>query len=188
MKNLRLDYVLSSWRSIVCFAALYSVSVSEESFAAMISCIEIVCRTFGKMEFSNADFGGILSEEGGSQIKDLILHHIAPGAGVVVALLMFMSPLNAVLRVRASGRLGEFNPLPLIAIIANCTCWLVYGCLKADAYVIAANVPGLMLGFFMSFSCYGFANAKVRVSCSDQELQGTTHHPSWHACMCDRPK
>lgn len=100
-------------------------------------------------------------QAGDSSVRDLILHHVAPGLGVLVALSMFASPLSAVLSIKKAKRLGAFNPLPLIAIIANCTCWMVYGCLKADPYVIAANEPGLLLGLFMSLTCYGFADAKV---------------------------
>lgn len=55
----------------------------------------------------------------------------------------------------------DLNPLPLVAIIANCTGWLLYGCILADPYVIAANWPGLLLGIFMTVTCYGFADLKV---------------------------
>jgi solute carrier family 50 protein (sugar transporter) len=138
---------------------------------------------------------------------DLFLHHIVPGIGCLVALAMFASPLKAVLLVRKRTHLGELNPLPFVAIIANCAgrllpmhhsgrtlrrstsetkadivqpksknckgdmfyvvlpCffigWLIYGCLHRDPYVIAANVPGLLLGFFMTLSCYGFAAPPV---------------------------
>lgn len=39
----------------------------------------------------------------------------------------------------------DLNPLPLVAIIANCTSWMLYGCINRDPYVIAANEPGLLL-------------------------------------------
>lgn len=94
--------------------------------------------------------------------RTLIMEHIAPGLGGVVALAMFMSPLRAVLAVRASKLLGDLNPLPLVAIIANCASWILYGCIQADVYVILANEPGLMLGIFMAVSCYGFAAPEVR--------------------------
>ncbi len=67
--------------------------------------------------------------------RALLLHHLVPGLGCIVALCMFASPLNAVLAVRRTGRLGDLNPLPLIAIIANCVGWLIYGCIHADPYV-----------------------------------------------------
>lgn len=94
--------------------------------------------------------------------KALILHHLAPGLGCIIAFGMFVSPLKAVLQVRKDKYLGDLNPLPLIAIIANCTGWLLYGCINRDPYVIAANEPGFLLGVFMSVSCYGFAEHKVR--------------------------
>lgn len=95
--------------------------------------------------------------------RTLIMEHIAPGLGGLVALAMFMSPLRAVLAVRANKLLGDLNPLPLVAIIANCASWILYGCIKADVYVILANEPGLMLGIFMAVSCYGFATPEVCV-------------------------
>ncbi|GLC44702.1 hypothetical protein PLESTB_000972900 [Pleodorina starrii] len=94
--------------------------------------------------------------------KELLLKHIAPGLGCIIAFLMFVSPLKAVLQVRASKHLGDLNPLPLVAIIANCTAWLLYGCVNADPYVILANEPGLLLGVFMTISCYAFADIKAR--------------------------
>ena len=36
------------------------------------------------------------------------------------------------------------------------------GCLTRDPYVIAANEPGLLLGLFMTFVCYGFSNTGLR--------------------------
>ncbi|KXZ51988.1 hypothetical protein GPECTOR_10g1010 [Gonium pectorale] len=74
----------------------------------------------------------------------------------------FVSPLKTVLQIRATKHLGDLNPLPLVAIIANCTGWLLYGCINADVYVILANEPGLLLGVFMAISCYGFADLKAR--------------------------
>ncbi|GFR43451.1 hypothetical protein Agub_g4534 [Astrephomene gubernaculifera] len=97
-----------------------------------------------------------------TDMEDLVLKHIAPGMGCVVAFLMFLSPLKTVLQARANKHLGDLNPLPLVAIIANCAGWLLYGSIARDPYVILANEPGLLLGIFMTVSCYGFADIKVR--------------------------
>lgn len=94
--------------------------------------------------------------------KELALKHVAPGLGCIIAFLMFFSPFKAVMQIRQSKFLGDLNPLPLVAIIANCTGWLLYGCILADPYVIAANWPGLLLGIFMTVTCYGFADLKAR--------------------------
>lgn len=44
-----------------------------------------------------------------------------------------------------TAHVQDLNPLPLVAIIGNCTAWLLYGCINRDPYVIAANEPGLLL-------------------------------------------
>jgi hypothetical protein len=44
---------------------------------------------------------------------------------------------------------------------ANCVGWLVYSFLIRDAYVLASNVPGLVLAVSMTVTCYGFADEKA---------------------------
>ncbi|EFJ52839.1 hypothetical protein VOLCADRAFT_115772 [Volvox carteri f. nagariensis] len=104
----------------------------------------------------------LLDDHDDMDFKEVLLKHIAPGLGCIIAFLMFVSPLKAVLQVRASKHLGDLNPLPLVAIIANCAAWLLYGCINADPYVILANEPGLLLGVFMTVSSYGFADPRAR--------------------------
>ena len=71
--------------------------------------------------------------------NQLLLHHLVPGLGAIIACLMFASPMGAVAKAKAEGRLGQLNPLPLVAIIANCIGWLIYGGIGSDVYVMAAN-------------------------------------------------
>lgn len=66
------------------------------------------------------------------------------------------------LNIRKSKALGAFNPLPLVAMWANCVGWLVYSFLIKDLYVLASNEPGLVLATFMTITCYGFADDKAR--------------------------
>lgn len=54
----------------------------------------------------------------------------------------------------------------MVAIWANCTAWLVYAFLTHDPYVLASNVPGLLLGAFMTLSCYGHADDNVSNACA----------------------
>lgn len=66
----------------------------------------------------------------------------------------------------------SLNPLPLVAMWANCVAWLVYSFITVDVYVLASNIPGLLLGSFMTITCYGFADEKVRVM-AKQTMTGT---------------
>ncbi|GBF97258.1 hypothetical protein Rsub_09949 [Raphidocelis subcapitata] len=92
----------------------------------------------------------------------VLLTTVAPALGCIVAWAMFLSPLRAVLQVRKSKAIGAFNPLPLVAMWANCAGWLVYSYLTRDIYVLASNEPGLILATFMTITCYGFADEKAR--------------------------
>ncbi|WIA18167.1 hypothetical protein OEZ85_009642 [Tetradesmus obliquus] len=95
-------------------------------------------------------------------VDSVLMKHVAPGLGCIVAWALFSSPFKAVLQVRASKALGSLNPLPLVAMWANCVAWLVYSFLTVDVYVLASNIPGLLLGSFMTISCYGYADEKTR--------------------------
>jgi len=57
--------------------------------------------------------------------------------------------------------LQSLNPIPYIAMWANCVAWLVYAFLTTDPYVLASNVPGVLIASFMAISCYGFAEDEV---------------------------
>lgn len=92
----------------------------------------------------------------------VLLKHVAPALGCLVAWAMFLAPLRAVLHVRRSRALGALNPLPLVAMWANCAAWLGYAFLTRDPYVLASNEPGLLLAAFMLLSCYGHADEKAR--------------------------
>lgn len=59
--------------------------------------------------------------------------------------------------------LQSLNPLPYVAMWANCVAWLVYAFLTHDPYVLASNVPGVLIASYMTISCYGFADDKVGV-------------------------
>eukprot|EP00877_Chromochloris_zofingiensis_P005579 jgi/Chrzof1/15021/Cz09g24080.t1 len=100
--------------------------------------------------------------------NDVLLKHVAPALGCVVAFMLFASPVKAVLQVRRQRALGALNPLPMVAMWANCVGWVVYSFINRDYYVLASNVPGLLLGTFMTISCYGLADEKLR----DTMMQG----------------
>ena len=95
---------------------------------------------------------------------ELLLHHLVPGLGAVIACCMFASPMTAVRKAKRTGCIGQLNPLPLVAIIANCIGWLIYGAMNADPYVMAANYPGLLMGIYMVMVTYALASPETRDS------------------------
>lgn len=94
--------------------------------------------------------------------SDILMKHVAPALGTLVAWALFVSPLKAVLAVRQTKTLGALNPLPYVAMWANCAAWLVYSFLTRDPYVLVSNVPGILLATFMTLSCVGHADDRTR--------------------------
>ncbi|KAG2445336.1 hypothetical protein HYH02_008801 [Chlamydomonas schloesseri] len=96
---------------------------------------------------------------------NVLLDTVVPGMGAVISILMYLSPLKAVLKAQREKHLGDLNPIPFSIAIANCIAWLGYGLLKKDPFVCAPNAPGVLIGTFMSITAHGMADeaAKQRI-------------------------
>lgn len=101
-----------------------------------------------------------MADLGISSFKDLLLQHLAPGAGVIVALTMFSSPIFAVLNVMKQQHLGDLNPLPSLLGMFNCAGWVGYSLTNGDLYVFFANGPGFLIGSFLVLGTYPYASKK----------------------------
>eukprot|EP00200_Dunaliella_tertiolecta_P007218 CAMPEP_0202378956 /NCGR_PEP_ID=MMETSP1127-20130417/21621_1 /ASSEMBLY_ACC=CAM_ASM_000462 /TAXON_ID=3047 /ORGANISM="Dunaliella tertiolecta, Strain CCMP1320" /LENGTH=244 /DNA_ID=CAMNT_0048977369 /DNA_START=12 /DNA_END=746 /DNA_ORIENTATION=+ len=95
---------------------------------------------------------------------ELALKHLVPSLGIILGTMMYMSPLKAIRDVKRYNTLGEFNTLPLPMIVANTIVWLIYASFIKSPYVAGANLPGLVLGVYMTFVAYGVADMKTRDS------------------------
>lgn len=95
-------------------------------------------------------------------VGDAFLEHVIPALGGVVGVCMFASPLRAVLRARREKNLGDLNPMPYPAILANCIGWICYSFVLRNNYVYVPNQIGFMLGLFYTMSCYSYMDSKSR--------------------------
>ena len=48
------------------------------------------------------------------------------------------------------GSLGSLNPFPWVMMTGNCLGWTVYGYYTRDPFVVAANIPGLVLSLWLN--------------------------------------
>lgn len=88
-------------------------------------------------------------------VGDVLVLHVAPALGVLVANAMFISPYVLDVRgVRVHASLGAVNPWPMVGIVLNCLGWLVYACELRDAYVFSANFAGFLLGIWYVMQCH----------------------------------
>eukprot|EP00842_Homolaphlyctis_polyrhiza_P000204 jgi/Hompol1/1184/HPOL_005528-RA len=89
-----------------------------------------------------------------NQTCEIIVKHVVPGGGALLALLVFLSPFMAVRQAFMTGQKSHLNETPYPWIVANCFGWIVYGSLTRDYYLYAANVPGFMLGLWYSLASF----------------------------------
>jgi solute carrier family 50 protein (sugar transporter) len=62
----------------------------------------------------------------------------------------FTAPVQDLRRALQQGSLGALNPFPWAMMTGNCLGWIVYGFYTRDAFVFAANVPGLILSLWLN--------------------------------------
>lgn len=83
---------------------------------------------------------------------EFLLTTLCPALGLLLANIMYASPLQAVLTARKEETLGELNPVPWVLIVLNTFAWTMYGCLRKDYFVFWSNFPGLILGIFYNLT------------------------------------
>lgn len=63
-------------------------------------------------------------EEGSGSV---LLTLVVPALGAIISLLMYASPLAAILNAQRVKYLGDLNPLPFSITVANTIIWSTYG-------------------------------------------------------------
>ncbi|WIA37694.1 hypothetical protein OEZ86_014583 [Tetradesmus obliquus] len=96
------------------------------------------------------------------EARDAFMLYACPSLGALLAFCMFISPMRAVLAVNRRKQLGEVNPLPFAAMIANGMGWLAYGLHIHDYFVFGSNVSALLLGLFYVMTVSKFAEEKMQ--------------------------
>ena len=65
--------------------------------------------------------------------------------GVIAAMLTSLSYIPQVKKVRAGQPTGDLSSRMLISLTSGLLLWVVYGALKADWIIVAANITGVSL-------------------------------------------
>lgn len=70
--------------------------------------------------------------------------------GCLISSAMFAAPVRDLREALIDGSLGALNPVPWAWALTNCLGWTVYGYYRRDPFVVAANLPGLVLGIWLN--------------------------------------
>ena len=80
----------------------------------------------------------------------IILAYVCPSIGAVLAGIMFAAPVEDLRRALVKGSLGPLNPVTWAFTTGNCLGWCAYAYYTRDPFVFAANLPGLIISFWLN--------------------------------------
>lgn len=98
--------------------------------------------------------------------------------GVILATAMFAAPVEDLRSALTKGELGNLNPFPWVMTTGNCLGWVAYGYVTTDPFVLAANVPGLVVSIWLNS---GAAKLQYQQLRQDVASQVTVLTEQWDA-------
>lgn len=82
--------------------------------------------------------------------QDILFEYICPSLGCFIASLVFAAPIKSLNNALSKGSLGNLNTRPWSVMTGNCLGWCSYAYHTKDPFVLAANLPGLILSFWLN--------------------------------------
>ena len=82
--------------------------------------------------------------------KIIISEYVCPSLGCFIASAVFAAPINDLSKALKLGSLGNLNTVPWSIMTGNCLGWCSYAYCTNDPFVLAANLPGLILSFWLN--------------------------------------
>lgn len=86
------------------------------------------------------------------------------------------APVRDLRQALIDGSLGALNPFPWSFCAGNCLGWVVYGYYKRDPFVVAANLPGVVLSIWL---CSGASKLQYLELMKSRQQQREREH--WDA-------
>ncbi len=80
----------------------------------------------------------------------IFFHLICPSMGCLVATAMFAAPIADLRRALIRQSLGDLNPRPWAVMTGNCLGWCAYAYYIHDPFILASNIPGLILSMWLN--------------------------------------
>eukprot|EP00532_Pseudo-nitzschia_australis_P018930 CAMPEP_0168298592 /NCGR_PEP_ID=MMETSP0142_2-20121227/23127_1 /TAXON_ID=44445 /ORGANISM="Pseudo-nitzschia australis, Strain 10249 10 AB" /LENGTH=131 /DNA_ID=CAMNT_0008248019 /DNA_START=45 /DNA_END=436 /DNA_ORIENTATION=+ len=82
--------------------------------------------------------------------QEIIFEYVCPIGGCLLASSVFAAPINDLNHALRRGSLGSLNTTPWAVMTGNCLGWCAYAYYTADPFVLASNLPGLILSLWLN--------------------------------------
>jgi solute carrier family 50 protein (sugar transporter) len=83
-------------------------------------------------------------------VRGVIFDYACPFLGCLIASTLFAAPVNDLRSALRRRALGPLNPTPWAVLTGNCLGWCSYAYYTADPFILASNVPGLVLSLWLN--------------------------------------
>ena len=83
-------------------------------------------------------------------LQEIIFEYLCPTGGCILAFLVFTAPIKDLKQALRRGSLGSLNTIPWAVMTGNCLGWCAYAYYMADPFVLAANLPGLIVSLWLN--------------------------------------
>ncbi|KAL3922189.1 MAG: hypothetical protein SGILL_002339 [Bacillariaceae sp.] len=80
----------------------------------------------------------------------IIFDYLCPFLGCLIASTLFAAPVNDLRKALRERTLGPLNPKPWAVLTGNCLGWCSYAYYTNDPFILASNLPGLVLSFWLN--------------------------------------
>jgi len=82
--------------------------------------------------------------------QSIIFEYVCPVGGCLLASSVFAAPINDLNHALREKNLGNLNTTPWAVMTGNCLGWCAYSYYTADPFVLASNLPGLILSLWLN--------------------------------------
>mmetsp|Transcript_19466 Transcript_19466/g.48497 ORF Transcript_19466/g.48497 Transcript_19466/m.48497 type:complete len:127 (+) Transcript_19466:71-451(+) len=82
--------------------------------------------------------------------KKIIFEYICPTLGVFISTALYSAPVKSLAEALDRKSLGNLNPTPWGIMTGNCFGWLAYAYYSGDPFVLASNIPGIIVSFWLN--------------------------------------
>eukprot|EP00536_Pseudo-nitzschia_multiseries_P006224 jgi/Psemu1/255208/estExt_Genewise1Plus.C_1300010 len=81
---------------------------------------------------------------------EIVFEYVCPVGGCLLASSVFAAPIRDLNKALRRGSLGSLNTIPWAVMTGNCLGWCAYAYYTSDPFVLASNLPGLVLSLWLN--------------------------------------
>jgi len=106
----------------------------------------------------------------------IVLEYVCPSVGCILASVMFAAPVHDLREALHRGTIGSLSPIPWAWMTGNCLGWCTYGYYTQDPFVLASNLPGLILSIWLNIGAAKLQYLERWEGYQKRERESTTGH------------